>query len=691
MVKCQTQMSLVACLMASLWGSPALAQQASEGFSEQQSSSGEIYLPSDFAQFAPRNAKDMLDEVPGFSIQVEDSERGLGQASGNILINGERIASKSTSASDQLSRVPAGNVLRIEIVDGASLDIPGLSGRVANVIVESSRQISGQFEWSSQAATGPASPRWSRGDISVSGSKGPVEFTLALNNNAFYGGADGPNLITDALGVSDERFNGQTSFTDRPKVSGRFQFDLPGSAVANIGLSHFWTIFRANEREYRIDQTLPIFDERFRTTNDQYGYEISGDVEFPFGPGRLRLIGLESYQNGDFITQSILEETGFDDSGRRFARDSSEGERIARGEYSWKLLGGDWQASVEGAFNRLDNISSLFALDAGTGEFAEIPFPAGTGGVREERYEALLSYGRPITDNLSLQITAGGESSKISQTGSNALARSFQRPKGSASLAWSPGNGFDINLSVARKIGQLSFGDFLARVNLSEGNSDAGNNQLRPQQSWETELQISKNFGGWGSATIRLFDQRIEDYVTVIPIVGGGESRGNISKANRKGLNIDATVKLDPIGFNGAQLDILIQVEGSDLVDPATGFNRRFNDNSPRNFRVDFRHDIPDSDWAWGARVRDTLASPYFRTREAGSNNRIRTFGSVFIEHKDVLGMTVSARVSNLFAGHAIFRRGVFDGLRGSSPLLFSEYRTRSVGTVFNINIAGSF
>src|SRR5262245_13603389 len=37
------------------------------------------YMPADFARFAPRNALDMLENVPGFSIDNGDQERrGLG-------------------------------------------------------------------------------------------------------------------------------------------------------------------------------------------------------------------------------------------------------------------------------------------------------------------------------------------------------------------------------------------------------------------------------------------------------------------------------------------------------------------------------------------------------------------------------------------------------------------------------------
>ena len=56
-----------------------------------------VFTLTDFERFAPRNALDMLNRVPGFSIQGQDEEegRGLGQASTNVLINGQRLSSKS--------------------------------------------------------------------------------------------------------------------------------------------------------------------------------------------------------------------------------------------------------------------------------------------------------------------------------------------------------------------------------------------------------------------------------------------------------------------------------------------------------------------------------------------------------------------------------------------------------------------
>src|SRR3546814_10945321 len=88
----------------------------------------------------------MLNQVPGFSIRENDTVRGLGQATGNVLFNGARPSTKSDTIVTQLTRIAAADVERIEIVDGASLDIPGLSGQVANIIFRAAG-FYGHFSW----------------------------------------------------------------------------------------------------------------------------------------------------------------------------------------------------------------------------------------------------------------------------------------------------------------------------------------------------------------------------------------------------------------------------------------------------------------------------------------------------------------------------------------------------------------
>src|SRR5688500_2608458 len=183
---------------------------------------GRTYVPADFAQFAPRSAYDMLTRVPGFSIREEDlTERGLGQARGNVLINSQRISAKSNDVLTELSRIPAQNVQRIEIVDAATLDVPGLTGQVANVIVRSTG-ISGQWAYRPEFRSFYTDPLFTRFEVSVSGTKGPVQYTLGLDNRGNRSGAGGPTWIYDPAGVLvEERDEEGRGKADPPRFSGR--------------------------------------------------------------------------------------------------------------------------------------------------------------------------------------------------------------------------------------------------------------------------------------------------------------------------------------------------------------------------------------------------------------------------------------------------------------------------------------
>jgi len=655
----------------------------------------QVYTPEDFAQYAPRTALDMLQQVPGFNIQESIGQgRGLGEATGNVLINGERLSSKSDSVSQRLGRIAAANVIRIEFVDGARLDIPGLSGRVANIITkrEAGGGIRGSFEWTPQLGTDYSSTRWAAGRVSVTGRRGPVSYTVALDNQPFYGGTGGPNFVTYGNGTIEERFNHTNSKQNQPRISTQLRFDGPGSSVGNFSALYQRSWNRSREDEYVVAAPgAPSLLEQIRTRSDGHNYELGGDVEFALGPGRLKLIGLDSYRTSDFATQSVIDpDTGAAPTGSRFSQDSRSGEVIGRAEYKWKMLGGDWQLSGEGAFNRLHNVAGLEILRP-TGQFVAIPFPAGSGGVTEDRYETILSFGRPLAANLSLQVSAGGEYSKISQTGSNALSRTFVRPKGALSLAWKANESLDVSLRIARRVGQLNFSDFLADVNLQNNNVNAGNNELRPEQAWEFELEAAKDLGRWGSVTLTVFHNRITDYVTIVPLPTGGESVGNIDSATQSGLTLASTIRLDPLGLKGAKLDIDAQLRHSHLLDPVTGLGREFDRSQPHNVSVQFRHDVPGSDWAYGASFRTADTNPYYRLAEVGLDYNLADALGVFIENKDVFGLTVQARLNNILERENVLDRTVYSGNRLTGPILFRENRRREIGHIVNFTVRGNF
>ena len=419
------------------------------------------YSPADFARYAPKNAYDMLTQVPGFTIRDSEQMRGLGQATGNVLFNGQRPSGKSDLLSTLLSRIPADNVERIEILDGATLGIPGLSGQVANIVYKAGG-LSGQFAWRPEFRAHYTDPLFTRGSVSVSGRSGKIEYEIGLDNDdSARSGAGGSTLIYDGAGQVIERRNDTwNTHYDSPKLSGKVTWDGPDSSIGHLNAQYQRIIDHYFETGDRTSPGLADRTRVFRERTDSWNYEFGGDYEFALGPGRLKAIGLRRFSHEPYLQEAIT--TSVDaslDAGDRFTQTGDLGETIARGEYSWKLWGGEWQLSGEAAYNTLDNVAGLFTLGSAD-TFVQVPYAEGTGRVSEDRYEALLSFGRKLTNTLSVQLVGGAEHSTIAQSGVNGLTRSFLRPKGSLSLAWLPSANFDAALKIRRRVLQLSFYDF---------------------------------------------------------------------------------------------------------------------------------------------------------------------------------------------------------------------------------------
>ena len=506
----------------------------------------------------------------------------------------------------------------------------------------------------------------------VIGSSGALDYTVSLSNENNRFGADGPVSITDRDGaLIESQYSKLSGKFDNPKISTAFSYDFGGDVTANLNLSYGSDFFSRKEPETAIDSAGVTRTREALVEEDGPEYELGGDIQFPFGPGSLKLILLERFERDNY-SSSVIDRLS-DDSpprGFRFEQTNGAGERIGRLEYDWKLWGADWQLSGEAAFNRLDRRSRLFELALG-GEFVQLAFPQGNGGVTEDRYDASLSISRSLSSTLSVQVIGAMEFSTIEQTGFAANSRSFKRPKGSFAATWKPRDDFDISVTLAKRVSQLSFGDFLASVSLNNDNQNGGNNELVPYQSYNVEIEANKTFDAWGSLKLEARKAWFQDFIDWFPLPGGGEARGNIGDADRLHLQANATINLDPLGFRGARVDLEVVKRDMNVIDPFTGLTRPFSYDQEGSFEIDFRHDVPGTDWAWGANLDHFDQAPYARRFEIGREWEGKVFGSLFIEHKDVLGLTVRARANNLLGARDYFQRTAFDGPRpeGACPL----------------------
>ena len=653
---------------------------------------GRVFTPADFTRFAPRTALDMLRQVPGFAIREADEERGLGQASENVLINGARINNKSGGAIDELGRIAAASVERIEIVEAASLGIAGLTGQVANVIVKAQGAGSGQFEWNPTFRAHYAKPQFLGGSISYSGRKGPVDYTLSLSNAFGRGAYGGPIEIFDAAGdLVETRDEVYHSEFEQPNFKAKFGIDGAGSSLGNLTLSYapYWNPVHIRDRRLRVDG-----DHSRRTTVDRlrgFQAEVNADYEFALGPGRLKLIGLQKYDHEPLVTTQVLRfDSKAPSTGERLDRDTRIGERIGRAEYKWKTGRNDLQLSLERAYNWLDQTGRLFELGT-DGEFAEVAFPNGTGRVEEVRYEGMATLSRPLTSRLDLQLAAGAEISRLERVDGDLGPRKFFRPKGSLTLGWRPSAGWDLSLKLRRRVGQISFYDFLDQPKLSQDRENAGNPDLVPPQSWEVETEIGRQLGQWGKTRLRLWTHRVEDIVDVIPIGETGQGVGNLPRAERFGFESVSTFQFDPLGWKGAKLDATFGTERTRVRDPLTGNRRPISGVKDRWAYLTLRHDVPGTPFAWGATAEYTHFSKYYYPTEVFLSWEGPWWIGVFVEHKALAGLTVRAEVSNILDARHLFDRTVYTGRRTTSPVDFVQRHDQLIGPLFSFSVKGSF
>ena len=653
-------------LCTALVFSPALVAAQEQA----QSAVRETYLPSDFARFAPRNALDMARQVPGFPIEEGGDERGFGQADTNVLVNGRRISGKSNGPVEALSRIPVDDVVRLEIVDGASLDIGGLSGQVLNVVTAAAGGIKGRYRYSPEIRTDHVPFRWGNGALSVSGGGQKTQWTLSLTNDQQHFGSEGPELVTDgASELVDERRERVTETFDQPGVSGSLTRETERGSILNVTGEVNFFLFRFEETSERNPVTGDVGVRELRQTEDEFNFELGADYELGIGAGRLKMIGLYRFEDSpskarvDFFFVS-----GEPLAGSLFDRQAEEAEAVVRGEYTFSAVGGDWQWSLEGARNSLDIESELSVRD-NLGELVLADLPGATARVDEDRAEMTLSYSRSLTQELQLQVSLGAEYSQISQSGAFGQTRDFVRPKGFASLNWRASDRLNVALQIDRRVGQLNFFDVIATVNVNEDRVNVANSDLVPPQSWLVDLQLQQDLGSFGSITVGGFYEDISDTVDLVPIDNGlgpvGQAPGNIDSAKRFGASLNATLLFDDIGWNGARLDVAASYTDSEVADPLLGTSRRISDDDFLNYEIVLRQDFPRTNWAAGLQLFFTENTPLVRLDEISLFQQSVAFTRVFVENKSVFGSTLRASVGNLNDRSNNFSRTRFNDRAG--------------------------
>jgi hypothetical protein len=666
-----------------------LAQEALAENSETQ-----IYTPDYFAQFQPNTAADMVARLPGFNLQDDDNEeRGFGQATSNILINGRRPSSKSSDASAILARIPAETVTRIEIIDGASLDIPGLSGQVANIIAASG-SLSGNWRYAARFEEG-TEPQILEGAVNLSGKRGNLDFVLGLQSEQFTFTDTGPEQFFDGHGALIQDRTEEAAFQlQLPQIDLNLTLNRLNGDVANVNLSGSLR----NQNQRIVENFTGITDSQTTGSSDggagrdDVQYEISGDyasdVDLFGSGGRLKFIGLYNRSDIDNLTVFNLFLEDADSQRREFLRDEVTTELIGRAEYTWSegaphASQKDWAFSIESAFNTLQSTTG-FSVDGSepVDDFVE---------VKETRVQANITRSWSLNEAINLQASLGAELSEINVVSEIGSADTFFRPKGFISGSYAASPTYTWRGKIERKVGQLDFSDFVSTRNFTDGNANEGNDDIVPDQRWRGELSLERQDDKVLSGTVSAYIDFIEDPIDRILFESGIEGPGNLDSATIYGVNANTTWVMDSIGFKGMRLEASGGLADSRIEDPVTLIDRQVNSTTLWNYNVELRQDIPNSPIAWQANVSQSRASEFFRRDEILDTQFIRPEASLTFIHKTLFGLQWSLTASNLLNFKTQRERTVFGPDDRTDEILRIERFSRQRGRRFSIQINDTF
>ena len=673
--------------LALLSASPAALAQAVQPVAETPQQA-EIYPPAYFEQFAPQTAADMVAQIPGFDIRGGGGdERGFGQASLNILINGRRPSSKSSGANDILSRIPASNVKRIEIVQGETLDIPGLSGPVANIFARTG-ELSGSWNYAVRFEKG-TQPQLGDGGVNFSAKRGQLEIVGAINSGQFTFTEDGEEQFFDGAGsVTQDRIEKISFNTQQPSANLNLTLAQDNGHIANLNLS--------TSRRNRNTIVSEIFDDRedaalsgrsvANVTEDRNAFEVGADYALPLTAlgqnGQLKLIGLYGEQRDNFISAFDFDDGAPGRTVQLFDQDETSTEAITRAEYTWSSAAGhDWAASIEGALNVLDS-DSEFSVNAGAISPDAIR-------VEEDRAQVNLSRSWQANERLSLQTSLGAEYSTITVASTDQPSESFFRPKGFINASYKLDETYTLRAQGERSVGQLDFGDFVSTVSLAEGVETEGGNVV-PEQKWEAEVELVRQDATGLSGRVKLFYDIIEDPIQRVLFADGTQGPGNLeTDAHLYGVEANLTWVLDEY-VKGLRIGTELLWQGSDIDDPVTGQARPISNQRLWDYEIDVRYDIPNTPYAIEAEIEQGQRQDNFRIDERLEATFIRPEFEVAVIHKTLLGMQWTAKLQNIVDFEFQRERRIFDTTR-EGDLLQRQFTKRQRGQRFSIEVTDTF
>lgn len=652
-----------------------------------------------FAQFAPRTALDIARRVPGFSLDLGNTDtRGFAGAAGNVVINAARPSSKAESLEDNLTRIPASRVIRVEVGPG---DLYGseYAGRsqVLNVLLSTDAGIDANVTSSAR--------RWFTGYVNtdISGSalikRGSSSINLSAGTGRNRQLEEGTDTITTFTEGEQREFRRKTNsyFNKNPFVSASWALER---AADNA--------FRFNARwapsRFDLAQTNGVTvngEQRDDALIQHYRnpvIELGGDVTRPLAGGAIKFVGLATRRKRDNFDSYLLRNGLLDDGattvgGFEQTQNAKQSETIARATWTHSDIAGfSVETGLEGVLNKLDSTVEFSEIEA-DGSRTRIDLPIDQATVKEKRGEMFVNIGRNLSPILRIDGGVAFEMSKLTVTGDTQAERSLKFLKPNIAIDWKPADGWHSRLSIRRTVAQLNFYDFISVAELSADRVNAGNAELLPQRTWEVRLTADKRILGDGLIKLDLGLDQVSMLQDQILTEDGFSAPGNIGTGKRRFITLEVDAPLGKFGLTGTRLKLNGTLQSTRVHDPISDETRNFSDFFPDwQWNVELRRDA--GALSYGFTVSDRDKFHFFRANEIDTQFNGGPYGTAFVEYRTSPRSSITLDIDNLLSTKGQRERLLYALNRSQPEPTLREFRERnrhrSIGLTFKQSFGGA-
>ncbi|MDR7232692.1 hypothetical protein J2X45_003801 [Caulobacter sp. BE264] len=639
-----------------------------------------IFQPDFFAAQRPNTALEMVQRVPGFSVQDGSGARGFEGAVGNILINGARPASKNDTGSNVLSRTQANRVERIELIRGGApgVDMQGYSV-VVNVILKKGATRQSILTWNTSQFDGGRDLYG--GSYQFTATNGDKSWGVTLNDGIGSSDSNGPgtNIRRDGTGkiIRDEKFLND-SWGGGRSIRGNYSAPLAGGkieATARFGVGD-WNQWQT--------LTSAIAERRSSYADEDHSGELGVTYTRPLAPNwALETRAIHSFES--FESASVSDETlnGVKAAQQRFTAEGDSGESIFRA-----LVRHDWSKAItvetgaEAAYNMLD-VKQAYSVGG-----AAVPLPSASVKVEELRGEAFSKATWRVNPRLTLEGGLRLETSTIKQSGDADNEKSFFYAKPRFLATWTPVANNQLRFRFERELGQLDFEDFAASSDLEDGNVYGGNVELKPEQRWITEIGYERRFWGEGIVAVTYRHDEIIGVIDRLPLPGGLSAVGNIGDATLDRLSLNIVVPTDKLGIKGGRFTFRNDWNETHVKDPTTGKDRPISGVRPTQANIGFQQDLTKYKTQWGINWLPLLGQGTYDVDQT-SVWRGAQYYEAFAEYKPTPTLAIRAQL-NLWDDFSI-RRTVFANRGPNRAIAFVEDRAINPRTFMSFRVRKTF